>query len=500
MDYSNSFLSLLVPLCIIIMVIFTKRVALSLFSGIVLGCILIHIDDGLWAIISSSYHSVSSTIYEYDQKDGFALNLWNLQVFGFLFILGVISQFMLGFGGIKSFVSWARLRIKDKKGAEFVAFIAGLVIFIDDYFNALTVGQISKNLIDDTKSTRERLAYIIDSTSAPVCILMPISSWGAYILGLLRDTEKNLGEPLDVLLGAMVYNFYAFLTLLCVAFVIFWQVNLASMKEARPRKLEKDDQNSKMGNIYMLILPILSLFFSILALIFFTGYEASKSTALFDMLKNADTAKSLFLGGLISLLITFFISKSYEDLQKSKALFIKGIKLMLPAVLILLLAWALGPIIRDDIKTGVYIANLAKTFLGDSSIDIIPIIIFLASALIGFSTGTSWGTFAIMLPIVASISDSLALESNFILMCIASVLAGAVYGDHSSPISDTTILSATGADCDVRAHFITQLPYASMVAALSCLGLFITSYFNSLILGYSFCAILLLSFLYANKS
>lgn len=499
MDYSDSILSLLVPICIIFMVITTKKVWFSLLSGIIVGALLMHANDGFSSVLYYIYHSISSTLYEY-KDNSFSLNTWNIQVFGFLLILGIITQLMLNSGGIAAFVNWARTHIKTKQGAEWVAFVAGIVIFIDDYFNALTVGQVSKNLIDAQKSTRERLAYIIDSTSAPICILVPISSWGAYILGLLNDT-KGLGEPLEVLLNATIYNFYAWLTLLCVGLCIKWQVNFGPMKDSKPREYKDDFKNSsKPASIYMLIIPIISLFLSILFLIFYTGYLSSNNQEFFVMLKNADTAKALFYGGLFSLFVTLIVCKSYLDGMKLLAYFYTGVKIMLPAIIILLLAWALGPVIRDDIKTGLYLATLSKTFLGDAQIIFIPAAIFICSGIIGFSTGTSWGTFAIMLPIVANITQGLGLEPSFILMSIASVLAGAVYGDHTSPISDTTILSATGADCDVRAHFITQFPYATLTAVLSCVGLMITSYVGSAVLGYVVSGTILILILYSKKA
>lgn len=499
MDYSNSFLSLLVPICIIAMVITTKRVWLSLLCGIVLGGFLMHFGDGIGSVVFYIYHSITQTVYDYSQKDGFSVNVWNLQVFVFLIFLGIITQLMLKSGGIAAFVAWAKKRVKTSTGAEFIAFFAGVIIFIDDYFNALTVGQISKNLIDANKSTRERLAYIIDSTSAPICILVPISSWGAYILGLLRDT-KGMGEPLEMLIGSMTYNFYAWLTLLCVILTIIWHVNLGPMKKALPREEEPVCESiCKNGTIYMLILPIISLFISILALIFITGYLECHSTQFFIVLKNANTAAALFYGGLISLIVTILVCKSYKNPLKMQAHFIEGFKIMLPAIIILLLAWAIGPVIRDDLKTGLYLANMSKTFLGDAQVFLIPAVIFICSGVIGFSTGTSWGTFAIMMPIVANISVAMGLDHNFLLMGIASVLAGAVYGDHTSPISDTTILSATGADCNVHAHFVTQLPYTTMVAVLSFVALVITAYTQNVGLGYAFSIVLMIGYLFGKR-
>lgn len=500
MNYADQALSLLVPITIIIMVVATKRVALSLFSGIVVGGILMKWPDGVMGVASYIYHAVANTIYSYSATEGFSLNIWNLEVFGFLFILGVITQLMLFNGGIEAFVIWIRRRVDSARGAEGVAFLAGIIIFIDDYFNALTAGQVSKNIIDATGSTRERLAYIIDSTSAPVCVLVPISSWGAYTLGLLNN--HSLGEPLDVLLGSLVYNFYAWLTLICVGLVIFWQVNFGPMRECVPREAIHIDDSEGSGGVYMLLVPIASLFFSILGLIFYTGYAATGSTDIFAMLKETDTAVALFGGGCISLVITCIIS--YKSLMREPMaivrVMIEGVKIMGGAILILALAWSIGPVIRDDIQTGVYLAHVSQTFLGDSSTVLVPMVIFICSGIIGFSTGTSWGTFAIMIPIVVNITAALGLPYEFILMSIAAVLAGAVYGDHISPISDTTILSATGAECDVHAHFITQLPYATLVAGISCVAYIICAWSGSAALAYVVCALALAGILYTRRA
>ncbi len=489
--YADSALSLIVPLCVIALVFITRRVVLSLFVGIVIAGFMIgfHTQSGFTESLVYSLRYIFEKIVDVfynmdDNADGLRIEVSNLYVFGFLFILGIITQVISHSGGISAFVKWARNRVKTARGSEFLAFIAGIVIFIDDYFNALTVGQLSKSLNDANKSSRERLAYIIDSTSAPICILMPISSWGAYILGVMATLDGK--QDFFTLLSSIWGNYYAWFALLAVFLTIAWQINLPTMQRNVNVGVKDflDTKQKASSNIALLIVPIVALILFVGFLILYSGYMASNSLNIIDMLANTETSFSLFWGGLFALIISVIISWKHLDTQSFLPIFKIGVASMIPACLILVFAWSIGPVIKGDLQTGIYLANVAKEFLEANSLNAhvaIPLVAFLISGFIAFCTGTSWGTFAIMLPIGLSISSVNSVEFSLVM---SAVLSGAVYGDHASPISDTTILSATGAGCSVQSHFVTQLPYVSISAFVAFIGFGIASLLDSLIIGY----------------
>lgn len=462
LNYSDSILSLLVPFVVIALVLISKRVVLSLFVGILLGGIMMHYQEPL-QILSYVYHKISSVFYEYSSENGLEMSWDGIYVFLFTFSLGILSQIVLVSGGVSAFVEWARNKVRDTRTSEFVAFFAGIVIFIDDYFNALTVGQIAKPLNAMHKSSKERLAYIIDSTSAPICVLVPISSWGAYIIGILqKSTPEGSGSPLFVLLSSVGSNFYAWFAILGVFFAILWQVNLPVMRNNINISAKAESQEQyPASKVSLLIAPIALLVISITFMIFYTGYKASGSFSLLSMLGDCDTPFALFCGGVIALVCAFALSLPYIKASEIPTIIYKGITAMLPAVMILILAWAIGPVIKGDLQTGTYLGNLVKTSLPSEFLVLLPLFLFLISAFISFSTGTSWGCFAIMIPIAVELSIQ---SGGSMIFAISAVLSGAVYGDHTSPMSDTTILSSIGAGCSLQSHFITQLPYAGISA------------------------------------
>ncbi|WP_120945232.1 Na+/H+ antiporter NhaC family protein [Helicobacter labacensis] len=471
----HSILSLLVPIGVIAMVVLTKRVALSLFSGIVLGAWLV--SDSLWDTLSVIYAKLSAVFYS--NTPTFSLNTNSLYIFAFLVLLGVLTQVISASGASASFVLKARQFVKSARQCEFVALFAGLVIFLDDYFNALIVGQVSKSLNDAHQSSRERLAYIIDSTCAPVCMLMPISSWGAYIVGVMQN--EGIENSFALLLASITSNYYAWFALIAVFLTILWQINLPAM--VRYRNVGVQDLSpianlqSPKAPVWLLLSSVGILILSTCALIFYTGYTNAPSGDLLDLLKNTQTSFSLFIGGLISLGTTLILARKYVGALIP--LVVQGFKSMQGAILVLILAWAIGSLIRDDLQTGVYLASLVGHFQGVG--EWLGVVLFVISGFIAFSTGTSWGAFAIMLPIGVSMSAGLGGD---LVLVIAAILSGAVYGDHASPISDTTILSATGAGCSVQSHFLTQLPYASLSALCALVAFLVASLSLSKILGF----------------
>lgn len=481
--YADSALSLVVPLVVIALVFITRRVTLSLFCGIVIAAVMM--SDSVSASLGYIWGHISGVFYSIDESGKIELASNGLYVFGFLLILGILSQLIAYSGGVGAFVAWARGRVTSPRGSEFVAFIAGIVIFIDDYFNALSVGQMSKSLNDANGSTRERLAYIIDSTSAPICILMPLSSWGAYIIGILDSKHLALESGAFLTLVASVWhNYYAWLALLVVFLSIYWQLYFPAMRTRVNVgiKIAEAGHKHSISSVWLLIAPIFLLICSVVAMLFYSGYAQSGSFNPIVMLQNTQTGFALFWGGLFALCVSVVLCLRHLETDSIVPIIRYGIGSMMPAILILICAWAIGPIINEDMQTGQYLANLAQENLAQYAGAILPVLVFVISGFIAFATGTSWGTFAIMLPIAATMAQLCGADY---LLSLSAVLAGAVYGDHASPISDTTILSATGAGCNAQSHFVTQLPYVSFAALWALVGFGVASATGLVVLGWA---------------
>lgn len=481
--FAHSALSLVVPLFVVFLVVLTRKVVLSLLAGICLSGFMLYGFDPL-VVLNYIYEKLSNVFYSLDSENGLAINFDSIFIFLFLIILGVITQIILYGGAIGAFVQWARGYVKSSRGSEFVAFIAGIVIFIDDYFNALTVGQISRSLNDSYYSSRERLAYIIDSTSAPICILMPLSSWGAYNIGLLG--KQGIEDPFVMLLQSIPNNFYAFFALLAVILTIVWKINLSPMRRNININvgLEQDSHKfyeARSSRVLYLIIPIFALIIGISAMIFYTGYLEAGEFVFMSMLANTQTPLSLFCGGLFALVVTLATTVGSIESKEYPMIVWYGAKSMFGAILILIFAWAIGPVIKEDIQTGLYLAGVVKNYLSQDLLVFIPVFLFFASAFIAFCTGTSWGTFAIMLPIGIEVALQSGSGEMSLFLSLSAILSGAVYGDHSSPISDTTILSAVGAGCSVQSHFITQFPYTMLTAMCAGLSFVVVSYTQSTI-------------------
>lgn len=481
--YADSALSLVVPLVVIALVFITRRVTLSLFCGIVIAAVMM--SDSVSASLGYIWGHISGVFYSIDESGKIELASNGLYVFGFLLILGILSQLIAYSGGVGAFVAWVRGRVTSPRGSEFVAFIAGIVIFIDDYFNALSVGQMSKSLNDANGSTRERLAYIIDSTSAPICILMPLSSWGAYIIGILDSKHLALESGAFLTLVASVWhNYYAWLALLVVFLSIYWQLYFPAMRTRVNVgiKIAEAGHKHSISSVWLLIAPIFLLICSVAAMLFYSGYAQSGSFNPIVMLQNTQTGFALFWGGLFALCISVVLCLRHLETDSIVPIIRYGIGSMMPAILILICAWAIGPIINEDMQTGQYLANLTQENLAQYAGAILPVLVFVISGFIAFATGTSWGTFAIMLPIAATMAQLCGADY---LLSLSAVLAGAVYGDHASPISDTTILSATGAGCNAQSHFVTQLPYVSFAALWALVGFGVASATGLVVLGWA---------------
>ncbi|MED4016673.1 Na+/H+ antiporter NhaC family protein [Sutcliffiella cohnii] len=485
--------SLIPPVLAILMVILTRRVLISLGVGILASALLLAGFNPI-GTVERIFHSFLAVFTD----------LWYVYILVFIIFLGIITAFISVSGGSVAFGEWAAKRIKSRRGSKFLTVILGIVIFIDDYFNSLAVGQISRPITDRYKVSRAKLAYLIDSTSAPICVIAPISSWGAYIIATLGGIFITLNVTeytgLSAFMQMIPMNLYVFSALLMVFLVAYFNVNIGAMKTHETRAMEtgelvdstktvpgeftEDLPVSEKGKVGSLLWPIIALMVGVVAAMFWTGYTASEGdTSILAIFENTDPSAALFYGGIFALIVTFVLFA----LQSSKGevqgnlfgkVVVAGVKAMLPAVYILLLAWSITGLI-SDLETGTYLADRIQE--SNMNIAWLPIIIFLVAGFTAFATGTSWGTFGLLLPIAAQIA--VVTDIELLLPALAAVLAGAVFGDHCSPISDTTILSSTGANSNHIDHVLTQLPYALISAAVAAVGYIVLGLTGSTLLG-----------------
>ncbi|MCA0971754.1 Na+/H+ antiporter NhaC family protein [Halobacillus litoralis] len=478
----GTFYSLIPAVLMLVLVLLTRKVILSLGIGIVVGAFMLtdlNIVEGISLIVS-----IFTAIF----YDG-GLNMGNLYLLSFLFLLGVTTAFMTASGGSRAFGKWAVERIQTRRGAKLIPAVLGIIIFIDDYFNALAVGQVARPVTDRYKVSRAKLAYFIDSTSAPITVISPISSWGAYIIGtigsILVANEVTDFGGFEAFIRMIPANFYVFAALLLVFLTIFMKLDVGPMKKHERRAMEKGEltdpeqgdvpgdlgdefKEHGKGKIYHLILPIVALIAGTVISMIVTGVRNTTEGPVdaLAIFANTNVNISLFAGGLASVVLAavLYIIQSGEKSSMGHVL-IQGLKAMLPAIYILVFAWMIGTII-DNLGTGEYLAQLFTE--ANISVAYLPLIIFLLSGFMALSTGTSWGTFGIMLPIAGEIAA--VTDVTMMIPALSAVLAGSVFGDHCSPISDTTILSSTGAGSNHIDHVLTQLPYALVAAGAAAVG------------------------------
>ncbi len=483
--------SIIPALIMLVLVLLTRKVLLSLGIGIIVGALFIHDFN-----VISSLQEIWSVFYSIFISDG-ALNIGDLQLIGFLLLLGVMTAFLQASGGSKAFGDWMISRIKTRRGAQFMAPILGIIIFIDDYFNALAVGQIARPLTDRHRISRAKLAYFIDSTSAPVTVLSPISSWGAYLIGLVGGLVVVTDlQPLEAFVQMIPYNLYAVGALVLVFLVATFNLNVGPMRKHEelaqetgevipagakvPGDLTNTFEPSQKGKIYHLLVPIIALLVATILSMFITGANASGDTVtILSIFENTNVNFSLFIGGIVAVVVALlmYLMQANSD-AKTGLVFVEGIKAMLPAIYILLLAWMIGSII-STLQTGEYLAQVVEN--ANISSNLLPLLFFVIAGFMALATGTSWGTFGIMLPIAADVMT--IADVSLLIPSLAAVLAGAVFGDHCSPISDTTVLSSTGAGSNHIDHVITQLPYALIVAVASAIGYLLIGLTSQLYLG-----------------
>lgn len=502
-----SILTLVPPVLALVMVMLTRRVLLSLGVGIIVGSLMINqasdtfINDSI-----SQVFSIVFGIFIAETDTGYALNSWELYIIFFLFLLGMIAALVSLTGGSRAFGEWAMKRVKTRVGAQLITILLGIIIFIDDYFNSLTVGNVSRPITDRHRVSRAKLAYLVDSTAAPMCVIAPVSSWGAYIItiigGILVTHSVTQWEALQAFMLIVPMNFYAIFALLMVLAVVYFKLDFGLMRQHERTAIETGEVVDKAkgpvpgdqgdtavaeGKIGDLIYPIVALIVGTVLFMIITGIQGTEgSVTLLGIFGNTDVAAALLYGGLISLAVVLVISFirriSIKDI--SFGLW-AGIKSMLPAIYILIFSWTIIQII-DGVGTGQYLAEVVEK----SNMDVayLPLILFVVAGFMAFSTGTSWGTFGIMLPIAGQMAA--ATDISILLPVLAAVLAGAIFGDHCSPISDTTILSSTGAGSHHMDHVLTQLPYALIVALITIVGYLVLGMTGSAILGFIAAAVI----------
>ena len=475
-DAVGSMWSLLPPIVAIGLALITKEVYSSLFIGILTGGIVFAIASG------SGFSGMFNTIV----KDGLISNLAdadNMGILVFLVVLGIIVVLMNKAGGSRAYGEWAVNHINSRVGANISTFVLGIMIFVDDYFNCLTVGSVMRPVTDKHKISRAKLAYLIDSTAAPVCIIAPISSWAAAVSGTVKGVNG-----IQLFIRTIPYNLYALLTLLMVVFISISDIDYGPMKvhEDNARKGDLFTTRNKIypedaqpehsrGKVIDLVLPVIILIVMCVLGMLYTG-DFFSGKGFVDAFAECNACYGLALGsiGALLIIIVYFQLRRVLTFNQCMDSISEGFKQMVPAILILTFAWTLKTI-TASLEAGEFVSGVVRSA---TTIEVLlPAILFVVALGLAFATGTSWGTFGILIPIVtevfkedlANVTTSGAIPAT-VIICTSACLAGAVCGDHCSPISDTTIMASTGAQCDHINHVSTQLPYAMTVAAVSLGG------------------------------
>lgn len=484
----GTFVALIPPIVAIVLCLLSKEVNLSLAAGVAVGALIYCGFDPFTAC--TTILTVGG-----DKVGG------NFSIIVFLILLGMMVALMNMSGATHRYAEWASKRLRTKKSSLLATMALGIIVFMDDYFSCLTVGTVMRPITDTKKVSREKLAYIIDSTAAPICIIAPVSSWAAAVSSSLPEGSSIDGFGL--FLQTIPANFYAILSLIMVFIVIVGGYNMGAMRAdeaaaadgsyvySDPSRVEETGEAGN-GRIIDLVLPVLVLIFMCLLCMLYTGglFEGENVA---DAFANCDAMTGLAMGSIFSVLITALIYLPRKVVTGKQFLdcLVSGTKLMVSPILILFFAWTLSAICGADyLNAGGYVGNVLTN--SSLSMSLVPCIFFVVGLGLAFATGTSWGTFAILLPIgVTILGDSI---SSITVISCAAILGGAVCGDHLSPISDTTIMSSTGAECVHVKHVSTQLPYGITVATASFIGYLIAGFTLNYALGFVVALALLLLF------
>ncbi len=489
--------AVLPPLVAIVLALVTKEVYSSLFLGIVTGGVL--------------YAGASFTgVLKHVLTDGIVKSLtdsYNVGILIFLVVLGMMVAMLNLSGGSKAFGKWALRKVKTRVAAGLSTVILGILIFVDDYFNCLTVGSVMKPVTDNFKISRAKLAYIIDVTAAPVCIIAPISSWAAAVSGFVEGQNG-----ISIFIRSIPYNFYALFSLLMMFAMLFMKFDFGKMAEYERNAIENDDLftvksasantadavelGSDKGKLIDLIIPVVVLIVCcVLGMVYTGGIFEGKS--VIDAFAGSDASVGLSMGSIVALIITiiYYVLRRVVTFTECMKCVPEGLSQMISPILILTFAWSLKAM-TDSLGLADFVKKVVSN-LGGGAIALVPAILFVIACLLAFSSGTSWGTFGILIPIGLAITES---QPDMMIPIMAACMAGAVYGDHVSPISDTTIMASAGAACNHLSHVTTQLPYATLVAGVSFVSYIIAGYVSTPIIPLVVGAALLIGILFFIKN
>ena len=492
--------SLVPPVIAILLALITKEVYSSLFVGILFG-----------GLIYSNFKFEGTMVHTL--QDGFIASIadsYNIGIIIFLVLLGAMVAMMNKAGGSRAFGRWTTKHIKSRVGAQLATILLGVLIFIDDYFNCLTVGSVMRPVADKHNVSRAKLSYLIDATAAPVCIIAPISSWAAAVAGFAKGAGATSGMSLFV--SAIPYNFYAILTITMMVFLAVTKFDYGPMKKheinaingdifttGEEEMADEEISENPRGRVCDLIVPVVALIiFCVLGMIYSGGFFATgdDKAGFIDAFSNSDASVGLVIGSFAAIIFTvfFFLCRrvlKFKDCMDSIPL---GFKAMVPAIMILCCAWTLKTM-TDSLGAKIFISRLVESSAGGFQL-FLPAIIFLIAVGLSFATGTSWGTFGILIPIVLSLGLA---DGTMTIISISACMAGAVCGDHCSPISDTTIMASAGAQCNHLNHVSTQLPYALTVAGVSFVAYIIAAIVKSWLIALPIAIALMIATLYVIK-
>lgn len=493
----KTFWALVPPIIAIVLALVTKEVYSSLFIGIVVGGLLY------------SGFSFPGTI-KHVFTDGIVAQLtdaYNVGILIFLVILGIMVCLMNKSGGSAAFGRWAQKHIKTKKGAQFATIVLGILIFIDDYFNCLTVGSVMLPVTDRFKISRAKLAYLIDATAAPVCIIAPISSWAAAVSGFVPGNQNGIA----LFCSCIPWNFYALFTIAFMFAITAMQADYGLMElhelnattkgdlfttQERPYAEAEKDELKEDGKLFDMLIPVIVLIICcVIGMLWSGGMFSGKNFV--EAFANSDASVGLAVGSFFALIITLviYMARRVMNFTEFMSCVPDGFAAMIAPILILTFAWSLKGM-TDSLGASVYVAGLIKNTAG-SLMNLLPFIIFLIAVGLAFATGTSWGTFGILIPIVVTAFKD--TDPNLMIIAMSACMAGAVCGDHCSPISDTTIMASAGAQCYHINHVNTQLPYAMTVAAISAITYIVAGFSRNVVVSLVFGFAVLIVLLYFLK-
>ena len=501
--FNAGWLSIVPPIVAIVLALVTKEVLSSLLLGILTGTFIYAwgMDQNLlMGTLESAFTTMGNKI--------------DFNILIFCSLLGALVYVVAMSGGTKAYGKWAVQRIKGRKSALGATGALGILIFIDDYFNCLTVGTVMRPICDTYKVSRAKLAYIIDSTAAPICIIAPVSSWAAAVGSSLKDNSVFRSE-MAAFMASIPWNFYALLSLVMVLFILVTNFDFGPMRKAEEAALTADasdvanhghqrPKSNPNGRLMDMLVPIGALIvFAVLALLYTGGYWGRDPAyhTFQAALGNCSASPSLVWASFGALVVAFamYVPRGLVKFTDFMSGLVEGMKLMLPANIILILAWTLSGVCRDLLQTPIFVQGIVESTGGDFSI-FMPAIIFVIAAFLSFSTGTAWGTFGILLPIVVPVVE--VIDPALTIVALSATLAGSVFGDHCSPISDTTILSSAGAGCNHIEHVTTQMPYSLLVAFSSFVGYVVAGVTESWALSFGVALVCLLAitvFLHRSK-